>query len=704
MMENFPPTSRSLRVLMVEDSEYDAALLLLELREGGYEPVCERVESAPAMAAALERQSWDVVIADYVLPKFSGPAALKVLREHGLDLPFIIVSGHIDEETAVASMRAGAHDYVMKDRLRRLVPAIERALEEAAVRNQRRQSEEKFSREQTFRRAIEVSIPSGIAAMDREGRHIYVNPAFCELVGWSEADLLASKPPHPYWPPEEVAAIQQALANLDRGTAPSSGFELRFCHRNGRRFDVLFLASPTRDAQGTVTGWLGSVTDITERKHAELRLRVQYAIARTLSRTASLKEAAPRILTAIGESMGWSLGALWRLKPGETALTCVEIWRKTPAVSDDFESICRHTTFARGVGLPGRILTSGQPCWVPDFSRESNFPRAAAAEREGLHGACGFPLRLGNETLGVIEFFSHEIREPDDTLLQWLVAIGNQIGQFMERELAQEALRRAHDELEIRVQERTSDLMAANVKLGKSILERRRLENELLEITEKERRRIGLNLHDDLGQKLAGLTMMMKGLELTLEKKNLPEAVDARKIQALIQQTVEHARGLAQDLALAELEEDDLPSALEDLSSNIKTLFNISCQFKSVGRIPALDKNVIMQFYKITQEAATNAVKHGKAKNVAINLSGEPACLTLTITSNGLTFPSMIDQSKGMGLRIMNYRANLIGASLQIKAGRSNGTVVTCTLPAKTAPDRAAGLEPAEDLPEIRRS
>lgn len=244
MMEKFAPTGRALRVLMVEDSEYDAALLLLELREGGYEPVCERVESAPAMDAALDRQPWDVIIADYVLPKFSGPAALKLLRERGLDLPFIIVSGHIDEETAVASMRAGAHDYVMKDRLRRLVPAIERALEEAAVRNERRQSEEKFSREQTFRRAIEVSIPSGIAAMDRDGRHIYVNPAFCELVGWSEADLLASKPPHPYWPPEEVAAIQEAIASLNRGAAPPAGFELRFCHCSGASMSFSSPASP----------------------------------------------------------------------------------------------------------------------------------------------------------------------------------------------------------------------------------------------------------------------------------------------------------------------------------------------------------------------------------------------------------------------------------------------------------------------------
>src|SRR5262249_25087839 len=155
------------------------------------------------------------------------------------------------------------------------------------------------------------------------------------------------------------------------------------------------------------------------------------------------------------------------------------------------------------------------------------------------------------------------------------------------------------------------------------------------------------------GQKLAGLTLMMKGLELGLAKKKLPEAEEARKIQSLVEQTVHHAGDLARDLALADLEEEDLPSALKTLAAHVKGLFAISCRFKSEGDIPSLDKNVIMQFYKITQEAVTNAVKHGKAKQVGINLAGESERLVLTIRNNGLPFPSMIDQNKGMGLRIM---------------------------------------------------
>jgi len=118
-----------LRVLLLEDSEDDADLLLLQLRRGGYEPAAQRFDSAEAFRAALERKEWDVVISDYVMPGFGGLEALELFKHSGLDIPFIIVSGHIGEEVAVAALKAGAHDYVMKDRLVRLAPAIKRALQ-----------------------------------------------------------------------------------------------------------------------------------------------------------------------------------------------------------------------------------------------------------------------------------------------------------------------------------------------------------------------------------------------------------------------------------------------------------------------------------------------------------------------------------------------------------------------------------------------
>ena len=134
--------SRQLKVLLVEDSEDDAILLTRELKKGGVQPIIERVETAEAMKKALEKKEWDVVIADYVLPCFSGLDAVDVLKKTGKDLPFIIVSGKIGEDTAVETMKAGAHDYIMKGNLARLLPAIEREMEEAKVRQKRREAEE----------------------------------------------------------------------------------------------------------------------------------------------------------------------------------------------------------------------------------------------------------------------------------------------------------------------------------------------------------------------------------------------------------------------------------------------------------------------------------------------------------------------------------------------------------------------------------
>lgn len=134
--------SLPLRVLIVEDSENDAELVLRELRRGGYEPTYERVETPQDMGAALERQTWDIILSDYSMPHFSGPAALETLRAKAIDLPFIIISGTIGEETAVSAMRAGAHDYIMKNNLIRLIPAIDREIKEAKLREERRKAEE----------------------------------------------------------------------------------------------------------------------------------------------------------------------------------------------------------------------------------------------------------------------------------------------------------------------------------------------------------------------------------------------------------------------------------------------------------------------------------------------------------------------------------------------------------------------------------
>src|SRR5207245_121678 len=172
----------------------------------------------------------------------------------------------------------------------------------------------------------------------------------------------------------------------------------------------------------------------------------------------------------------------------------------------------------------------------------------------------------------------------------------------------------------------------------------------------KERRRIGMYFHDDLGQKLAGIALITIGLQVKLGKQKSAEALDAEKINSLVQQAMSHASDLAHDLATLDLATKDLPTALCDLASRARELFGISCRFTSEGEIPSLDPSVVTQLYKIAQEALTNAIKHGKAKRVAISLTNGSDKLSLTIQNNGLPFPDLQSRATGMGLRIMNYR------------------------------------------------
>ncbi len=175
---------KPLHILIVEDSEDDTRLLLLELRRCGYEPVFERVDSRKAMEQALMRRQWDVVISDYIMPRFSGLHALSVLRDNGLDIPFIIVSGNIGEDIAVEAMRKGAHDYIIKGNLARLAPAVERELREAEIRRASKRAEE----ERVRLAAAAEAAAEAIVITDTRGVIQYVNAAFVKMTGYAKAE------------------------------------------------------------------------------------------------------------------------------------------------------------------------------------------------------------------------------------------------------------------------------------------------------------------------------------------------------------------------------------------------------------------------------------------------------------------------------------------------------------------------------------
>src|SRR5437016_5041619 len=162
-----------------------------------------------------------------------------------------------------------------------------------------------------------------------------------------------------------------------------------------------------------------------------LHLAVEYAAARALADSATIAEATPRILQAICDGSGWEDGALWSVDWNANVLRCVEVWQPPTVRFETFESVSRATTFVPGVGLPGRVWETARPHWIPDVVLDPNFPRSSIAAESGLHGALGFPILLNGRVLGVLEFFSRDIREPDQRLLDVLSRVGNQIGQCL---------------------------------------------------------------------------------------------------------------------------------------------------------------------------------------------------------------------------------------------------------------------------------
>ncbi|MBI3995173.1 MAG: diguanylate cyclase, partial [Nitrospirae bacterium] len=266
---------KPLRVLIVEDSEDDAALLVRELERGGYDPTFERVDTAQGMSDALARGPWDVIICDYNLPHFSAPAALMLAQKSGLDLPFVVVSGSIGEDVAVAAMKSGAHDYVMKGNLKRLVPAVERELREAKVRTECKQVEEAIRVSEEKFRAVAETANDAIVSADGHGNIMYFNKGAERIFGCPEAEVVG-KPLTLLMPERFHDAHRQGINRfLSTGKAHVIGktVELAGKRKDGTEFPMELSLATWKT--GEEIFFAGILRDITERKQAEETIKYQ---------------------------------------------------------------------------------------------------------------------------------------------------------------------------------------------------------------------------------------------------------------------------------------------------------------------------------------------------------------------------------------------------------------------------------------------
>jgi PAS domain S-box-containing protein len=257
-----------LRILIVEDAEDDAALMMREIQRGGYAVEFERVETQTTMQEALSRGSWDIILSDYTMPEFSAMAAVRTLKESGLDIPLLVVSGTIGEETAVTALKAGAHDFLLKGKLARLIPAIERELRDAETRRSRHEAELRYKL-----LVEQLPIIVYVNPIDQIENTTYVSPQIQTILGYMPEEWLADPE---FWQkrihPDDREAV---LTNIERSDLTGKSFDLeyRMLARDGR---VVWFQDQTvlvRDDKGQPLYWQGLKIDITKRKQAEDEIR-----------------------------------------------------------------------------------------------------------------------------------------------------------------------------------------------------------------------------------------------------------------------------------------------------------------------------------------------------------------------------------------------------------------------------------------------
>jgi PAS domain S-box-containing protein len=282
-------------------------------------------------------------------------------------------------------------------------------------------------------------VQAAVMATDLEGRITHWNRYAEVLFGWTAAEALGADFRDLLMTPSSRDAADGIRSMVLEGGSWEGEFPI--ARKEGRSLLSYTTIAPIRNIDDSISGIVSVSVDITERSRQDRLLAARTAVTRVLAEAPDLTAAASPIMLAVCENLGWEVGALWRVDENAGVLRSVAISHQAAAEAPTFEDLTKKTLFAPGIGLPGRVWTSGEPAWIADVTQDVNFPRAAAAAEEGLHGAFGFPIRLGPAVLGVLEFFSREIREPDDLLLSTMGVIGSQIGQFIERIEAEGALR-----------------------------------------------------------------------------------------------------------------------------------------------------------------------------------------------------------------------------------------------------------------------
>ncbi len=306
---------------------------------------------------------------------------------------------------------------------------------------ERKQAEKALQESEEQYRSVVDNLKEVIFQTDTARRLTFLNPAWTEITGLSLYESIGKRFLELIHPDDRQLHDEQFQFLIERQNEDCR-YQVRYWTKKaGVAYMEVYACAMLAD-NDTVIGISGTLNDITERKRREQHLSAEHATARVLAESATLSEATPKILEAICESLGWDVGELWSVDASANVLHRVESWHQQWVDVSEFEAVSREITFAPGVGLPGRVWESAEPTWIANVIEDGNFLRTSIAAQVPLHAAFGFPILNGDERLGVMNFFSREVQQPDADLLKTMAAIGSQMGQFIKRKQAEEELQR----------------------------------------------------------------------------------------------------------------------------------------------------------------------------------------------------------------------------------------------------------------------
>ncbi len=404
------------------------------------------------------------------------------------------------------------------------------------------------------------------------------------------------------------------------------------------------------------TGKLDEANELLRRESGFVELHRDIAVGS--NETQAIESTLEYCIKRICAHTGWPVGHLY-LTSERYSLQLVPagIWHlDDPARFETFRKITEVTPFNAGEGLPGRVVASGKPAWIIDVTQDSNFPRANLAKNIGVKAGFAFPILIGDEIVGVMEFFSSKAVEPDDKLLEIMTQVGTQLGRVLERKRAEEEVRHSHEQL-------------------------RDLYHRLELVREEERTRMSREIHDELAQALTALKMEISLLDKKLDKNNSSLRSYTQMMLEILDTTIQAGKKLVMDLRPPILDDFGLPEAIEWQAIEFENRTGIQCDIDFGENYLTLDKDRSTTLFRIFQETLTNVTRHAKADKINISLKGCNGSVTLQVRDNGIGISkNQINNLRSLGLLGIRERALVWGGKVDILGVPNQGTTITINL------------------------